>query len=336
MAHSDGIQQLGMLGVPDEAASQRGRPIGLAELDPSVGTLASALPAGLRLGTSSWSFLGWTGLVYDHSPSQQRLSREGLSAYAKHPLLRAVGIDSSYYAPPSTATLQRYAAQVPADFRFLAKAWEPLLCARYPKHARYGADAGRRSGYFLDAAYAQDQVVAPFVEGLGDNGGVLLFQFPPQDPEEVGTPGDFADALHRFLSALPKGPCYAVEVRNRAWLTPQYAAALVDAGAVHAYSVHPTLPPISQQMRLVPGGARHGLVIRWMLQPGLTYTTARARFQPFDRLAGPDPQTRAELARLIDLALDRDKEVLVIANNKAEGCSPLTLQALAREVTNKA
>ena len=46
-------------------------------------TLAAALPHGLRLGTSSWHFPGWAGLVWGGDYAESRLSKEGLAAYAR-------------------------------------------------------------------------------------------------------------------------------------------------------------------------------------------------------------------------------------------------------------
>jgi hypothetical protein len=62
-----------------------------AATDEACGALAARLPPGVRLGTSSWSFPGWRGLVYGGDHTEAALARDGLWAYARHPLLRAVG-----------------------------------------------------------------------------------------------------------------------------------------------------------------------------------------------------------------------------------------------------
>ena len=46
--------------------------------------------------------------------SATALGREGLRHYARHPLLRTVGIDRSYYAPIPLDDLRAYADQLPA------------------------------------------------------------------------------------------------------------------------------------------------------------------------------------------------------------------------------
>ena len=75
------MAQLDLFGEPSGAdAKGSDDPVGLAPLEESVATTASRLPWDLRLGTSSWSFPGWEGLVWDRSASQRVLARHGLAA----------------------------------------------------------------------------------------------------------------------------------------------------------------------------------------------------------------------------------------------------------------
>ena len=95
-----------------------------APADESLKALGQTLPASVHLGTSSWSFPGWVGLVYGSSYSDVQLARRGLAAYAAHPLLRTVGIDRTFYAPISESVFRSYAKQareVAPGFRFLVK-----------------------------------------------------------------------------------------------------------------------------------------------------------------------------------------------------------------------
>lgn len=291
--------------------------------------LAARLPAELRLGTMSWSYPAWANLVYAGSHSTAVLAEAGLTAYAKHPLLRAVEIDRSYYGPLPSSTYRAYADQTPADFRFLVKAHEDCTVQRYPLHARYGKKAGERNALYLDAAYAIDHVVAPLVEGLGPRAFALLFQFPPQELEE--SPDRFAARLHRFLEALPPAPfAYAVELRNAERFVPAYGDALVAAGAIHCHNVWPGAPPLLTQVAALPPATRRPLLVRWLMRKGDTYETASARAKPFGRLVLEDPENLAAVARLVRGAAKHDVPALVAVDNKAEGCAPATIARLAR------
>ena len=180
-------------------------PVGAAEPPARVRALASVLDEGLYLGTSSWSFPGWEGIVYDRKVSQTTLARYGLTAYARHPLFRTVCIDRTYYGPITADVFARYKSAVPEDFRFVVKAHELVTSVRLKD------DLASPNPSFLEPGYAVDEVIGPCLEGLGRRAAVLLLQFPPQIVDDVAA---FNDKLHRFLSELPKGVLYAVELRN--------------------------------------------------------------------------------------------------------------------------
>jgi uncharacterized protein YecE (DUF72 family) len=300
-----------------------------AEIAREIAELRAKLPSTLRMGTSSWSFPGWAGIVYRDTVPQARLARDGLAAYARHPLFRSVGVDRTHYAPVPASVLADYAAVVPDDFRFLAKAHEACTLAAFPGHPRYGQQRGQANPLFLDPGHARDLVVAPFVEGFGAKGGPLLFQFAPQPESALGTPGQFAASLHRFLGALPRGPLYAVEIRNGALLTRDYAAALADVGAVHCVNLLPGMPPPGAQWRMT-GRADAPLVVRWLLARHLAYEDAKSEYEPFNQLVDPDPGARAALVAMVKAAHRKGLQSWLIVNNKAEGSSPLSVLELAR------
>jgi uncharacterized protein YecE (DUF72 family) len=303
--------------------------VGAAPVPEDVEELGRALPEEVRLGPSSWSFPGWAGLVYDGKYSPTRLAHEGLAALARHPLMRSVGVDRTHYAPVAPAELAEYAAAVPPGFRFLVKAHEALTLARFPDHPRYGRDRGLGNPLYLDATYAADAVVGPYLEGLGEKGGALLFQFAPQD---LGGAERFADELGRFLAALPRGPVYAVELRNRELLNARYAQALAAAGAAHCINATPRMPSVRAQAERAGVAGAPALVLRWLLIAGETYETAGRRFAPFDRIQEEDPATRNAIAGLAREAVGRGQPVLMTVNNNGEGSAPLSIAKLAEAI----
>lgn len=287
-----------------------------------------AWPPGLWVGTSSWSFPGWKGLVYDGQYSESRLSREGLRAYSRHPLLGAVGLDRTYYAPISVDEYRRYADQVPDDFRFLVKAPERLCLPRFPRHPRYASLAGESNPDFLSQQMALQDWVEPAMQGLGSKLGCLLLQFPPLSPAAVGGAAGFAVALHGFLEGVDRGATVAVEIRNRELFGSAYLSVLQRLGACHCLTVHPKMPTLAQQAQHL--GPQPLTVIRWMLSLP-DYEAAVERYQPFDRLIDEDLATRQAIVQIWRDSLAQQRPVMTIVNNKAEGCSPLSIERLAEE-----
>ena len=320
--------------IPSEAAPPEKPEVELAEVDPQLKALRSALPPNLRLGTSSWSFPGWSGLVYEQQESEQDLARSGLSAYSRHPLLSTVGVDRSYYSPLAPETWASYASSVPDDFQFLVKAHEHCTLSRFSNHKRHGDKRGMQNTLFLEARYAAETVIDPCLEGLGAKAGVMLFQFAPQASRDLGGVWGFADRLHEFLSALPRGLLYAVELRNAELLTPPYAAALADTRVSHCITIHPSMPSPAEQFELTSGCHDRALVVRWMLHAEYGYDEAKAEFEPFDRLVDPDPVSRTAISELVK-EVSPETPAWVIVNNKAEGSAPLSIVELAKEIVGE-
>ena len=316
------------LGLFDDDPTPGVTPVAPAEASADLEAVAARLPTNLRLGTSSWSFPGWAGLVYDRKASETTLARYGLAAYARHPLLRTVGVDRGYYRPVPLEDFQSYAMAVPQGFRFLVKADRLLTSPVEP-----GAGPLRGTNpFFLDPTYAIEAVVGPMMEGLAEKVGPLVFQFPPLPPNLVGGAEEFASRLHRFLDALPPGPLYAVELRTPGLLTPSYVQALESVKAAHCYTVHPAMSPLEEQLRAIRPFEQPALVVRWMLHGDLKYEVAKERYEPFDRIVDEDPDSLDRITVAAFDALLAERAVFVVVNNKAEGSSPLSVVRLARRL----
>ncbi|AKM32523.2 hypothetical protein AB870_04810 [Pandoraea faecigallinarum] len=333
--------------APARRPSRRGG-VGAADISAATRMLGDRLPGNIRLGTSSWSFPGWKGIVWDDDYSDTKLSRQGLTAYASHPVLRCVGIDRSFYKPMSIVEYQKYAEQVPKDFRFLVKAPSVVTDAvvRGDKGERLSANP-----CFLDARVAGEQFVAPCLAGLGPKAGVLVFQVSPLPAELLRDVPALIRRIEAFFSALPPlpagevmpdgttapGPCYALEIRDGALLTPRLMRALGPLGVRYSVGLHARMPHVERQaaaLALLDEAGAGPLVVRWNLNSGHKYEQAKAKYAPFDRIVDPDPATRDVLAALATHYALAGQPVFVIVNNKAEGSSPLSCHALAERISD--
>ena len=321
-------QQLSLFSPEPESPAKSGGVGGVAVSD-ATHLLAQRLGPLLRLGTSSWSFPGWKGTVYDDAYDETTLARSGLAAYAAHPLLRTVSIDRTYYGPLEPSDYEDYARRVPEDFRFMVKA--PADCTTPWLRGAGGQPAGDNPR-FLDPKFACETFVLPASEGLGGNCGPLVFQFPPQGRQASRHPRQFADRLFEFLSRLPRLPLYAVELRDAPLMTDTYVEALRATSVQHCVSVHPKAATLRDQADVLAALGPSPLVVRWNLNPAHTYAEAKERYAPFDRLQEEDLASRDSLARLCVRALQAGQPAWLVANNKAEGSAPLSAFALAGAV----
>ncbi|MES1942247.1 hypothetical protein T5B8_18503 [Salinisphaera sp. T5B8] len=312
--------------------------VGAATPDAELERLAADLPQRLRLGTSSWHFPGWANRVWDRLYSEKQLSRTGLPAYARHPLFGAVSLDRSFYRPLGVDEYANYADQVPAGFRFVVKAPAQVTDALVRQTGGQGVAANPD---FLDPELAWRQFVAPASAGLGDKLGALVFQISPLPGRLLTDIGPAIARLRVLLQAVREvesrvpEAVVAVEVRNPQWLTPAFVAALKAHGATYCLGLHPRMPSPDAQLPILRQLWPGPFVCRWNLNPShgdYGYEAARERYAPFDQLVDPDPHTRDTLARVIAGTVDHGQPAFVTINNKAEGCAPESVRALAEAV----
>jgi uncharacterized protein YecE (DUF72 family) len=299
--------------------------------------LAARLPPCIRLGTSSWSFPGWTGLVYaarnDTPATEQTLARYGLAAYAAHPLLRTVSLDRTFYAPLTAAEFAAYATQAPDNFRFVVKAPAAFTDPAIRKSG--SGEPARDNPSFLDGAAAAAAFVRPCLTGLGAKAGPLVFQFPPLGHRLLADLPRLTARIAAFMAVLPRGPLYAAEVRDPQLICHEFAAALRDAGAAPCLAVHARMPPVAEQAAafgLDAAGCPLPLVARWNLHAGRGYAEAKADYFPFNRLVEEDPASRGALATLARQAAAAGRDAFITINNKAEGSAPLSVIKLATAI----
>lgn len=284
----------------------------------------------LKCGTSTWAYEGWQGLLYHRSYPKSRFKKDCLAEYARYEyrgerLFRTVGLDQTFYRPPTPAQLAHYAEQLPTGFEMCSKVWEELTIPRFADHPRYGAKAGRDNPRFLDAGLFRDQVAAPYAEVFKPFTGPFILEFQRTGIE----PEDFLARLDRFLGALPQDFRYAVEVRNPRILGRRYGEILHAHGAAHVYNHWTYMPAIAEQHSRLDKTFTAPFVLLRLLTPlRMKYEEAVTMAEPYNRIVRALPAMRADTAALVGQAMRESRGVYVLVNNRAEGCAPLTVQAI--------
>src|SRR5215203_3662797 len=153
----------------------------------------------IRLGTQGWNYDAWVGPFY---PRGTRAA-DYLSLYAR--AFKVVEVDSTFYAIPSASAVRGWAARVPAGFTFALK------LPRDISHENRLRDPGGVAPLFFDRA-----------RELGGKLGPILIQLGPDFmPAE-------RPALAEFLPQLPLDLQFAVEFRQRGWISDDTLALLAD------------------------------------------------------------------------------------------------------------
>jgi hypothetical protein len=235
------------------------------------------------MGTSSWTYPGWAGIVYPARFKPAELVEQGLALYAQNPLLRTVGIDRYFYDAPGREEVDAMEQQLPADFPCVVKVWNEITSP-----VLHGKETPCPT--FLDPDFFAATMIRPFERMLPRVTFVL--EFSPL-PERHQIPArDFAERLGEFLTALPAGPRYAVELRERRLLTPRYLRVLQERGVSHTLNYWGRMPTLFE-LDDIPGILTAPFVLcRLLLPPGGDYEALESAYAPFDRLHRVDEPMR--------------------------------------------
>ncbi|MEN2787883.1 DUF72 domain-containing protein [Sphingomonas qilianensis] len=186
----------------------------------------SPAPSPVRIGTAGWSIPKTDAAAFPAEGSH-------LQRYSA--VLSAVEINSSFHRPHRRQTYERWAATVPADFRFSVK---------IPKTISHAAR-------LIDTEPLLDAFVAE-VAGLGGKLAVLLLQLPPSFGYDERVVARFFEALrHR----IPPTVQLACEPRHASWFAPD----------VEVWLAMQRVARVAADPVIAPGGAQPG---GW---PGLRY-----------------------------------------------------------------
>ncbi len=239
----------------------------------------------LLLGTQGFSFDDWVGPFYPEGTSK----RGYLEQYAKH--FSTVEIDATWYATPRVSVVEGWRERTPEHFRFAAK---------FPKLITHEKQ--------LEGAKSDAEAFVGTMQALREKLAVLTLQFAYDF-----TPDRF-ELLERFLSELPEGPRYAVEVRNRKWLTAELGEMLSQ------HNVALVLQDLHYMPKLDWVTADFS-VIRWLGR--------RKDISEFDRIQIDRGEVLERWAERVKRFLDDGVDVYGYFNNHFAGHSPASARQFA-------
>jgi uncharacterized protein YecE (DUF72 family) len=232
----------------------------------------------LLLGTQGFAFDDWVGPFYPPGTPRQAYLEE----YARH--FSTVEIDATFYGAPRPEVVHGWRERTPPPFTFAAK---------FPKTITHDQK--------LNGADGAAEAFVATMQALGEKLGVLTLQFAFDFTPE------FSGRLDSFLTRLPPGPRYAVEVRNRRWLTPT----LRDLLSRHNAAL------VLQDLYYMPRMdwiTADFTVIRWLGR--------RSDIEKFDRIQIDRTKEMIRWAERVRAFLDAGVDVYGYFNNHFAGHSP--------------
>jgi uncharacterized protein YecE (DUF72 family) len=192
-----------------------------------------AFPRNVYVGTSGWTYPDWLGSFYPADSKPQDM----IQYYARY--FRAVEIDSTYYTIPARSVVAGWKENTPPGFVFAAQVPGVIT------HQKVMKDCQHELTTFLNS-----------LELLGDRLGPLLLQFPYFNRNTFASRAQFDKLLQPFLKTLPREFKFALEIRNKNWISWDFLELLRDhsvAFVVVAQAWMPSIDVLARALDLLCG-----------------------------------------------------------------------------------
>jgi uncharacterized protein YecE (DUF72 family) len=271
--------------------------------------------AGLKVGTCSWKYPSWQGLVYSRPAGIDYLAE-----YARR--FSTVEVDQWFWAPPEPATAAGYAAVTPEDFRFTVKLWNELSLTHF--HRKKGETALRPNPRFLSAELFREVVAR--LQPLQGKIAVLMLQFEYLNSQKIASQAEFLGRLAVFVDAIPRTIPLAIEPRNPAWLNERYFRFLAEHDLGHVFLQGYFMAPVwdiwARSAPLLKGTTvvrLHGPD-----REGIEKSTGES----WDRVVAPKDEELGRIVAMVNDMRGRGLTVYLNVNNHYEGSAPLTIERL--------
>lgn len=285
----------------------------------------------VRIGSCSWKFPSWNGLVYD-SNSHARF----LAQYAGH--YETVEIDQWFWslfgersiAMPKIETVAEYLADTPDSFTFSIKAPNSITLTHYYSRGRQKEQL-TPNPWFLDRDLFLRFLEA--VQPLQERTVSVMLQFEYLNKRKIASPAEFIQRLDAFLSSL--GPAaetwnIGVEPRNPQFLDDRYFRTLASHRAHHVFT-HGYFMPAAYSVFAEYGHLLTDRTVIRLLGADRKSIEKECGKRWNERIrAKPDDLTH--IAEMIYELQTRAIDTTVNVNNHYEGSAPLTIGVLQEKL----
>ncbi|MGD1000364.1 MAG: DUF72 domain-containing protein [Candidatus Brocadiia bacterium] len=290
----------------------------------------------LRVGTCSWKYEGWKGLIY--RKGVRYAANDYLADYAK--FFNTVEVDQWFWSLfpsgvklPEPATVKEYTQSVPDDFVFTVKAANAItLTHHYAKQPKGHADlANQPNPDFLSA-----DLLKRFLDALAPMGGKLgpiMFQFEYLNKTKMPSLQAFLDRLHEFFVKAPKEFGYAIETRNPNYLSKAFFDFLREHKLGYVFLEGYYMPHIAEVFSKNETTTPAGTIVR--LHGPDRQAMEEATDSAWDGIVEPRPESIQAAVSIVRANLRLGHKVFVNINNHFEGCAPLTAASLVKLLGGK-
>jgi uncharacterized protein YecE (DUF72 family) len=280
----------------------------------------------IRIGTCSWKYDSWKGIVYSNSNSKNYLKE-----YSQK--LNNVEIDQWFWSlfPPAKFVLpqknvvEEYAKSVPDDFLFTIKIPNSITLTHFYNDVK--EDPLRTNPFFLSAEIFNEFLNA--IEPIIKKTGCLIFQFEYLNKQKMNSLSDFQFKFSEFQKKLSnRVPPIGIEIRNPNYLNEKYFEFLSNQNLFHVFLEGYYMPPIKEIYSKFKKHIKNLAVIR-LHGPDRKGIEKIANDNWNQIYINRDTEIKSIVEMIKDLQTN-EVDLFVNVNNHFEGSAPLTIEKIKK------
>jgi uncharacterized protein YecE (DUF72 family) len=289
----------------------------------------------LRIGTCSWKYESWAGLIYQKGVNYA--ADAYLPEYAR--FFNSVEIDQWFWSlfpggirMPDAKSVQTYANSVPDDFIFTVKAPNSITLTHFYKQQpkSFAEFADKPNENFLSIKMLN--LFLKTLEPMNAKLGPIMFQFEYLNRQKMSGVGEFLDRLDTFFKEAPEGYQYAIETRNKNYLTKDFFSFLKNHNLGFVFLDGYYMPPTSWIHDNFDTATCDFSIIRLHGpdRAGIEEATGGV----WDKIVQPKDSGLESALNIVKANKMKKITTYVNVNNHYEGSAPITVQRFL-EVLNK-
>lgn len=272
----------------------------------------------IKIGTCSWNYDSWMGLVYTKkSPNAAGY----LSEYSEH--FDTVEIDSWFYKFPAEQEVASYLCAAEEAFTFACKLYSGITLTHQRQR---GKDQPLQTNPdFLSPALFEQYVTA--IDKMIPRLNAIELEFEYLNKQKMPSLEAFLKRLDDFFSKISRRVPLAIETRNGNFLHPEYFSLLKQWNVSHVFSEKQFMPHIYEVYEKYQHNLNDNVIIR--LLGGDRKSIEEKTGLMWDALV----DEKQDLPRIIEMIhdiSDKNKNVFVYVNNHFEGSAPITIGKIRR------
>ncbi len=282
------------------------------------------MPGQLHIGTCSWKYPSWEGLVYDSKKPENFLaeySKKYGSVEIDQWFWSLFGIDKVVL--PKAEVVQGYVDSVPDDFRFVIKAPNSLSLTHLYK--------AQTSGKLVENPhFLSSKLYETFLDSLSvmhTRIGAISLQFEYLNKLKMESPQLFLEQFVNFINAIDKSIPLCIEIRNPNFLNTNYFQFLSEHAIGHTFCQGYYMPDIQEVFNNFSTLLKGTSIIRLLGKDrgAIEKTTGKI----WDKVVDPQDSEIPGIARLVRKMVDQaGMDIYLNVNNHYEGSAPVTIEKL--------